>query len=171
MKTLIFEVGAVRRLIAHARAAQNHNPGWTDMEHPEYYPGGKIITGAHGLPEGKHIDKSKVPPALWLVKDRGVYLMSNGDPGLMRDTKTGSHEVVYAEGCDPDRCPNDWYDNSLDIMGGDDCSETIAVGDFEEMMRGAKDTDLFRIRVTGNSMALLRVTAKIPAPKKMAPHG
>lgn len=60
-----------------------------------------------------------------LVKDQGIYLMSSG---LLRpDNPAGKsgHLVAYAEGCDPRRDDEDWYDRALDIAGGDDFGEEI----------------------------------------------
>lgn len=64
---LKFERKKVQVLMDHANAAKKH----------------ERIYGQVG----------RVAPGLWLVKDDGLYLMSNGKPGL-----TGPEKVVYAAG-------------------------------------------------------------------------
>src|SRR5580704_12935319 len=60
--------------------------------------------------------------ALVLVRDRGVYLLSNEQP---RDLVEGERSfVAYAQGCDPYR-DRDWRSNSRDLAGDDDFSLTL----------------------------------------------
>lgn len=73
--------------------------------------------------QGEHVDQAKIPPGLFLVKDHGVYLMSNGSPGLLLEDGK-SHQVAYAKGFDPAQNP-DWYDAAYDLLGGDDFGEFI----------------------------------------------
>ena len=71
-------------------------------------------------------DEATPCPALQLVHDRGVYIMSNGIPRDMVDS-SGSY-VVYAEGCDPSKAEfDDWYEKSRDLVGGDDFVEVIKI--------------------------------------------
>lgn len=60
-------------------------------------------------------------PSLWLVKDDGIYVMSNGFPA---DAEGERNYVVYAEGFDPRSNPNVWED-CRDAVGGDDFCEVI----------------------------------------------
>lgn len=62
----------------------------------------------------------KTGPGLWLVGDQGVYLMSNGDPGLL--SGEGSKNVVaYAKECDPTKLEFDeWWSAKQSTFGGDD---------------------------------------------------
>lgn len=69
---------------------------------------------------GRHIDTSKIPPALDLVKDHGVYLMSNGIPVQRAHDGRGS-KVAYAEGFDPFENP-DWEDFVSARLGRKDFS-------------------------------------------------
>ena len=62
---------------------------------------------------------TKSPPGLWLVHDDGIYLMSNGHPGLLVDEAGPRHFVVYALGYDPKSDPDVW-ERSRDAVGGDD---------------------------------------------------
>lgn len=67
-------------------------------------------------------------PALHLAGDHGVYLMSNGLPGLMKPAKNGDapgNIVVYAEGINPD-VDEDWWETKRAVFGGDDGVEELA---------------------------------------------
>jgi hypothetical protein len=72
MATLVFAAPAVLELLRHAIAAPKHSS-----------PYGKDDPG----------------PGLFLVKDEGVYLMSNGKPGLLGEN--AHNKVVYAIGYEP----------------------------------------------------------------------
>ena len=71
-------------------------------------------------------------PGLWLIKDSGIYLMSNGNPGLP-DTETNHNrdsllKVAYAKGYGPLAD----YDTIRQAVGGDDFTEgTLNVEWFE----------------------------------------
>jgi hypothetical protein len=71
----------------------------------------------HALAAKKH--HGTQDPALILVHDQGVYLMSNGVPTLPRPGN-----VTYAKGCYPERDP-EWYDTAYDKVGGDDFAEFL----------------------------------------------
>jgi hypothetical protein len=68
-------------------------------------------------------------PGVMMVKDDGVYLMSNGEPGL-RGTET-TNKVVYAKGYEAlsatasmdERMAQ--YDKIRDAAGGDDFAEFV----------------------------------------------
>lgn len=85
-----FQIKDVLPLLDHTEAAKKHRP---------LYGG----------------DDTAVP-GLWLVHDAGVYLMSNGDPGLMKDPSDpkSMHQVVYAMGFGPET-----------YLGGDDFGELL----------------------------------------------
>jgi Protein of unknown function (DUF3085) len=96
--------------VAHSLAAP------AQSEHVIDYRKGKAITA---LPEA---------PAVLLVHDEGVYLMSNGFPADPLERKaTGRHfrrYVAYAQGCDP-RTDKGWYETAHDLVGGDDFGECL----------------------------------------------
>lgn len=89
---LRFDLARARRLWAHAQAATT----WRSL-----------------------YGQSGDAPGLWLVKDRGAYLMSNADPGLV-DTD-GSHHVVYADALGPDVA----WSTLQELCGGDDFCELL----------------------------------------------
>src|SRR5262245_60176401 len=84
MPDLKFPMEGVRRLAEATRSATTHEPTYSQR----------------GL--------QVVPPGFWLVKDQGVYLLSNGD--------RTAHEPVYAVGLGP-RAD---YDLVRAFAGGDD---------------------------------------------------
>lgn len=93
-------------------------------------------------------------PALFLVHDHGVYLMSNGLP---RDLVAGSgserSRVAYAEGCDPTVGEfDDWYSTSRDLVGGDDFVETLPLGDAEAFLRNCGEFDEFTVNLTATQL-------------------
>ena len=64
-----------------------------------------------------HTTRPVAAPSVALVRDSGVYLMSNGKPrDKINDTASF---VAYADGCNPDK-DEDWYDTAHDLVGGDD---------------------------------------------------
>jgi hypothetical protein len=73
---------------------------------------------------GDHIDLAKVPPGFWLVKDRGIYMMSNGRPRQLLDAGATKSYVVYAKGYQPG-VDEDWFDRACDAVGGDDFVQFI----------------------------------------------
>ncbi len=73
------------------------------------------------------------PPGLILVKDRGIYLMSNGLPRQLDPKHSGPSEmslVVYADGFDPDGLSDQW-DHVRSCIGGDDFADHIAITDIQ----------------------------------------
>lgn len=103
---LIFAAADVRRIVEHSLAAPTQRPRTVDYD-KDFHP----------------ITEPVPAPAIILVHDEGVYLMSNGEP---RDVLPGSERsfVAQAAGCDPRR-DADWYDTARDLVGGDDFAETL----------------------------------------------
>lgn len=103
MPKFVFEATAVLELLGHAKAAPRNVSPYNLTPNPG--------------------------PGLMLVKDDGVYLMSNGEPGL-RGTET-TNKVVYAQGYEalPVTASMEEkmarYDKIHDAAGGDDFAEFI----------------------------------------------
>lgn len=72
-------------------------------------------------------------PALLLVGDHGVYLMSNGRPEMKDGDK---NRVVHAHGCNPDK-DDDWWNAKQDMFGGDDGVESLPLDD--SLLRAVRD--------------------------------
>lgn len=95
-----------------------------------------------------------------LVKDDGIYLMSNGEPGLPgADTV---NRVVYARGYEalPVTAPTEErmirYDKVKDAVGGDDFAEFLPEGSFEKLTAGGT----VRIELTANRMTISIIGGK-----------
>ncbi len=102
---LYFEKAPVLRLIDHAEASPEHLPTF---------------------------DGPAAGPALWLVGDKGIYLMSNGAPAMLANGdpdgfggKTSQRRFVcYAGGCSVEDDPA-WRPVHAAICGGDDFCITV----------------------------------------------
>lgn len=154
MPILMFPVAAVRRLVEHAKAAPRHR--LTIAERREIY-GDDVVE-----PQEREEEKGKA--GLWLVKDRGIYLMSNGDPADMGRWKPGqvtpTCRVVYAKTFDPDRDEDVWH-RSRDAVGGDDFVEMLPVEMVEPAITEALAGDLvLRLLVSDTEIALVDKPAR-----------
>lgn len=77
-------------------------------------------------------------PRLVLVKDEGIYLMSNGQPRQIDPQADGTRCIVaYATGHDP-RNGNTW-DKDREAAGGDDFGEWLPLDLFEEAIASGAD--------------------------------
>lgn len=104
LQSLVFEAEDVRRVAEHSIGAGRQAE--------------KRVYGA--APEGTEVAVSE--PAVILVHDRGVYLMSNGEP---RDLVEGERSfVAYARGCHPLRDAN-YRAASRALVGGHDFSRVL----------------------------------------------
>jgi hypothetical protein len=101
MKSLIFDAADVRRVVEHSLSAKAQ--------------GGKT-TGYDRL-SGKALTEPVGAPAVLLVRDKGIYLMSNGEPRDLLDEV--QLFVSYAHGCHPLRDKN-WQAAAHELVGGDD---------------------------------------------------
>lgn len=147
MKHFDFQPEAVLRLVEHALGTPQHFPADHDLEDGSIYHGGSVIRLASGKPDYRAIDLGIVAPALMLIKDQGVYLMSNGLP-ILRDPDfpddPDASLVVYADGCDP-RDPA-WVDRAGSLPRN--VVEKVEISD--EVMRNLKratSAQRFRINI------------------------
>lgn len=131
---LIFAGDAVLELLTHARTAPKH-------------------VSPYGL-------TADPGPGLMLVKDDGVYLMSNGEPGLP-DADT-VNRVVYARGYEalPVNSSTEErmirYDKVKDAVGGDDFAEFLPIGSFEKLTADG----MVRIELTASRMTICIIGGK-----------
>ena len=100
MPACVFKTAEVKRCIEHALKSTDWKMGWS---------------------------KDAPAPALFFVHDEGVYLMSNGEPGDLKNRSELGLYAAYADGCDPDLNEDDWWDTSRALVGGDDFAEVIPV--------------------------------------------
>ena len=124
--TLRFDKTTVQRLWEHARSAPKSLPAYGE----------------------KNAD-----PALWLVGDRGIYLMSNGEPaisfaGEIMDPRLAEgvpRLVAYAEGCHPEDDRKHWRPIHSSIANGDDFTITISLADIGQALESAETEIVFAI--------------------------
>ena len=127
---LMFNAREVREQIEHTKTAPLHKLTMSDRA--ELYGEDKM---AHLQPD----EENNGTPGLWLVKDSGIYLMSNGNPGQpnTENNHNGASQlkVAYAKGYGPTA---DYYKIS-EAVGGDDFTEgTLEVECFESALQLAE---------------------------------
>ena len=107
--------------------------GGLTQDHPDF-----------SFPSSKNIDCSKLEKKLWLVKDSGVYLMSNA-------THTPAI-VAYAKGCNP-RTDEDWFETSQRLFGADDGCDSISLDWYTDALKHNKR--VFKLKLTKSSIELV----------------
>ena len=137
---LTFNAANVRTLLNHAYSSEFHKP--TIAQRLQIY-------GPEAWDQ-QPSESIETPPGLWLVKDQGIYLMSNGLPGLLLTDR--HHYVVYADTYDP-RTDGDVWDRSRAAVGGDDFCEFID-REWEQALRPLDQylyitIDETRLQITG----------------------
>jgi len=116
MSRLIFDLAALRPIVEHTLSASEHAPTFGQTP--------------------------PIAPALWVVKDDVIYLMSNGRPRQMADgsSATGQDQdgqslVVYAEGFDPVKAdPMAVWSAARKAVGGDDFGEPLPAEWFKDAL-------------------------------------
>lgn len=141
MPTLIFPGSNVLELLAHAKAAPSHSAGYSQLPDPG--------------------------PGLLLVKDAGIYLMSNGRPGLPVEEGKPGEKVVYAQGFEPAKTiedrGGDWdkqYRKIQAAAGGDDFVEFIP----EKAFGSLEPAGAVRITMTRRKLAV-----SVAKPRRIQP--
>jgi hypothetical protein len=129
--TLRFSLDDVRRVVEHARRAADQR---------EFYG-------------------ERLGPRVMLVKDEGIYLMSNGLPRDILNggsDELGAHSfVAYADGYNPaGQDPGELHMKCRAAVGGDDFSEPIELEGFETALANPNVTGL-ALRVTPETIDLV----------------
>lgn len=140
---LHFDRLLVSRLLAHAEAATEHSPTYAQLSDKAFHREG--VTAQ--FPSTSDLDLTKIPAGLMLVGDLGIYLMSNGSPGLKGENGV-ANLVAYAEEADPQLHPDSWHDVKQASFGADDGAEFLSA----ESIRKA-------LEATVNGKFWLNVTA------------
>jgi hypothetical protein len=134
MKKLIFKSADLLRVVEHSLAAPEQRPQVVD-----YNDDGPVYSAADA-------------PAVLLVHDEGVYLMSNGKPSDPLGDGKGCY-VAYAAGCNP-KSDSDWYDTARDLVGGDDFSEQLPWAELIKAFIDAGEKEII-ISMTSDGIELL----------------
>lgn len=93
------------------------------------------------------LEPEKARRGLWLVGDRGVYIMSNG-----KLPETRKPYVCYARECNPSN-GGDWYEYKRRHFGGDDGIEFFPAEDLLPLVE-KHPNGFLRIDLTENSIEL-----------------
>jgi hypothetical protein len=126
MTKLTFKNKDIVRCVEHACKASDHSRGFGDTSPPR--------------------------PSLILVKDDGIYIMSNGKPNDIVDWGDGDRSfVAYAKGYEADRAGV--WDLCRNAVGGDDFAEYIPLDTAlcTDILEGS---DLI-IKITSSSLSVL----------------
>lgn len=150
-RLLTFSTAAVAPLLAAAKATTEHRASYDDLFNPAYHKGGQVKKDGRGWPMASNLDATKIPAALWLVKDHGAYLMAN----ISLPKGKEKADVVYAKECDPTTLDFDtWWNNTKTIVGGDDCVITLPVTMFEQAIASGSET--FQIQLLQREIRVLQ---------------
>ncbi|WP_019025370.1 MULTISPECIES: DUF3085 domain-containing protein [unclassified Thioalkalivibrio] len=156
--TLSFSWGDLRPLIEHTRKAAKWQP--TFAERIDY-----LLQSGEAKNEDEAFRVCSDPerdwsaagsPGIFLVGDRGVYMMSSGLPDLIDPAKGSPHrQVAYAKGADPDADP-EWYDLKVATFGGDDGVDKIPLDFFTsvEAEHSPSDDDWVHVSFSQNRMEI-----------------
>lgn len=156
MAILSFPMDQVTLLAEHAKSQTSHSPTLDQMFDREFFKDGVGEMSDIEIFQNKceHIDMTKIPVGLHLVKDGGIYLMSNAKENLHKDPKDHSQGsiVCYAKGYNPDM-DEDVYDKCERAMGGDDVVEFLPI----EWYEAAKEAGVkaFKLKVTKKTTSLI----------------
>lgn len=93
---------------------------------------------------------TKIDRSMFLVKDRGAYLMSGGQPRQMREDGKGC-VVQYAHEHNPETGSYD-YDFTRQVCGGDDFVEPLGLKFFQDAIADGRTK--IHIKLTANQIAM-----------------
>lgn len=149
-RILTFTIAEVAPLVVDATSTKERRLSYGQQCDPALHKGGVVKKDGDGFPDASNIDRSKIPPTLWLVKDHGVYLMS---PSVMSPGQETA-VLAYAHEANPDKLEfDDWYGAARAIMGGDDCCEALPIEWFQEAVKSGKRT--FRLQILARSIRMV----------------
>ena len=161
MTNLTFSADEIRPLIEHARRCNKHRMTYGQLVDA---CGGNFDRAAR-LTDEERAELPDIGPGLFLVKDEGIYLMSNGEPADMikvpapnGNGETDRCRVAYAKNFDPTaRDRGDVWDDAY-AVSADDFSE--AIGD--EMWRKllTDEVDEVVIKLTDSSISFTAYARK-----------
>lgn len=161
MSIISFNIQEVKKLVDELKAAQAYSASTDDLFNPAMYSDG-IPRDEHGRseqeaeklgeffwPSSKYINQSKVKPALVLVGDHGLYLITNAK---VEGSPASRGTVVYAAGCNP-TLDDDFYENKCELFGDDDGSVTLPMAWAEWAIQNKMKE--FHIKSTSGSISLV----------------
>jgi hypothetical protein len=150
--TLVFSMRDLMPLTLHALRSPEHRPAKDQILDPRLWIDPKRPPTAADIKEGawRHVDPKKVPAALELVSDHGIYLMSNGIP-VQPSRVRNECESVFARGFDPYQDEH-WQKWSARILGRQKVSRRVPL-DWIRRAHLRQEREL-RIKVTRTGLRL-----------------
>jgi len=141
---LHFHAPTVRQLLEHSLAAPTRAATFNQLFDARYRKSPHEVSVAGLAPDAwpieAAIDQSKLAPGLWLVGDAaGVYLMSNGKPGLMIALPGSGNVIAQAKEADPSRNPDTWLEIKRFAFGADDDVIFLDAGFIQNLLQLASD--------------------------------
>ncbi|MFN3780508.1 MAG: abortive infection family protein [Brevundimonas aurantiaca] len=128
----------LRKLDSHLAATRRLNSAGNAVLRFDKATVWRLVDHAQNSPDHlKSFRQRKPKPAIWLVADAGIYLMSNGKPALLHtgvlaeeDKVAGELRLVaHADGCGPLDDIDDWMPLQEAMSGGDDFVESLRLKD------------------------------------------
>ncbi|MGR5159263.1 DUF3085 domain-containing protein [Vibrio owensii] len=125
-----FNLKEVKNLLDELDGASQFVPNGNQLYDGRYYEN-DVVVDKNGndqssddftFPDQSRMKKGAIGPSLWLVKDQGLYLMTNARRPKTDQNKSAN--VVYAKGTDPNN-DEDWYEEARILFGSDDGCEII----------------------------------------------
>jgi hypothetical protein len=148
---LVFDADEVRRHVLHAQTCEENLPTYSQMLDPDLRIDGERPDPMTASQDD--VDLTEVPPALHLVKDAGIYLMSNGTPMSPTFGDEPPYDVAYADGYGR----NASYDAKVQAVGGDDFCQIVPIEWFVQR----PSEDLFRIKAITEGRRLKEIGADV----------
>lgn len=150
--SLVFDAEEVRRHVRHAQACDENLPTYSQMLDPDLRVDGQSPENPL-LASSDDVDLGQVPPALHLVKDAGIYLMSNGTPMSPTFGDEPPYDVAYADGYGR----NASYEAKVQAVGGDDFCQIVPIQWFTQRPK----EDVFRIKAITEGRRLKEIGADV----------
>ena len=152
--TLKFKASEVRKLLDHTLACDEHSPTFGEMLEGDVLKDGATVKPG-SFPKPEDVDHAKVKPALHLVKDSGIYLISNGIPRMLAEDGDGSY-VVYAEGFEFRKGEDNdgLHERTTAAVGGDDFVERFPAEDILGALNDNPDAKFVCFRVSKTQISV-----------------
>jgi hypothetical protein len=167
---LIFDMERVKELVAW-NIANTQASTMEQMFDGKFYPDGEVIyknNDPEGWPDHSKMDLTKLPRALHMVKDRGIYLMSGTKehcPATEREIFGEVAQCVYAKGLRPEEYADEIGRVNMH-MGGDDAVFDISIQWVVAVLKRDPKAAEMKIRVSRDQIAL-----ELPPSRGKAPEG
>jgi hypothetical protein len=163
---LHFHAPLVRRIYKHSKAAQTRTPTADQTYQGEYRKDGMDLNPQEvgmDIPTISDVDLTKIPPGLWLVGGKGVFLMSNGTPGLLIGSGQ-EHVVAHAIEANPSLAP-DWLQVTRSLFGPYQGLELLEAPFIEAMFAKTKN-GIISIQTEAGTINSALPSFPLPMPRR-----